>query len=409
MVASPLELIKKIELELENPQDATVRALEPLLTEYKGADIRFQEKNGGARAEFIIGAGENQNKATMLITQNSDNTAKMILEITSMCLPDSEADLTGKGETIDILLQDILIHVLPGLKPKGKAKILEKGKICPSCQTVNEVKGKFCESCGFNFSSMAQDSIVTPASPIKPATPVISSKTAASGEAASLEKPAIPVVPEKPAIPTITSVEALEMPTKPDRQAVSIPDLVTQLDEKYKNKYECQLCDYKCAYKSTFILLLSEMKNLERPFKKFDDFLRTKDISSFADYIYEFSLAEMKKYPNYTITELPAIAYCIFSTLSWHILEKASDKIRLTFAKKMKEQINVRFNKENPSIPSISLMNSEADAPMPTIKTGALLIEENRCPYCYKKFDERTLKLKMKGYIVECPVCGKML
>ncbi len=406
MVAPPLELVKKIELELENAQDATVRALEPLLTEYKGADIRFEEKNGGARAEFVIGAGENQNKATMHITQNSDNTAKMILEITSTYLPDSEVDLSGKGKRIDILLQDILLHVLPGLKPKGKAKILEKGKLCPNCQSVNEVNRKLCEGCGFNFSSMAQDSVLTPASPIKPVTP---SKTVVSGEAASLEKPAGPVVPERPAIPVITSVEPLEMPIIPDRKAVSIPDLVTQLDEKYKNKYECQLCDYKCAYKSTFILLLSDMKNLEAPFKKFDDFLRTKDISSFADYIYDYSLAEMKKYPNYTKAELPAIAYCIFSTLSWHILEKASDKIRLTFAKKMKQEITTRFNKEFPSIPSTSLMDSELDAPLPTIKTGKLHIEENRCPYCYKKFDERTLKLKMKGYIVECPVCGKML
>ncbi|MHA1276603.1 MAG: hypothetical protein ACTSQ8_05410 [Candidatus Helarchaeota archaeon] len=405
----PLELAKEIELELEGSGDDTVKTIEPLLITYRGAATHFKDIEGGLISEFVIGAGNHQNKIIISIIKDSDHTANLRLRISALNNHPSNGEFSKLFKRIDILLQDVLFHLLSGLKPKGKARVLHRGKICPSCRVINDLNDKFCGECGFNFEKGETTSPIPPVGPAEPLPEVGSAKKGSLDRPALPEKPSIPRKPEKPNRPQLTIVENPERSSSPKLNLQSTPDLISQLDQKYKQKYECQLCDFKCAYKNTFILLLSDIENLEQPFKKFDEFLRTKDISSFSNYIYDFAITEMQKYPKFSNHEIPAIAYCIFSMLSWHILEKASEKIRLTFAKKMKERIGLRFKKENPLIASSTLIDTEVDGPIPTIKTGTLHIEENRCPYCYKKFDDRILKLKMKGYIVECPVCGKML
>jgi hypothetical protein len=358
MVVAPLVFVKMVELKLEDSVRDVVKSIEPLLTAYKGADIRFQEKDSGMITEFSIGAGVNTSNASISIVPNSSSMANFSLKITS-------AENIRK---IDILIEDILLHIISALKTKEKGKIVEKGKICPECKILNEVEGKFCKECGFNFLN-----------------------------------PSLPLA--KPALPQLTK-GAAELSTNREKKPET---MVETLNAKYPDQYECELCEMKCAYKDPFILILTDNRNLQEPFKKFDEFLRTKDITMFSDYIYEYASGQMKNYTQFSNRELNNIAYCIFAILSFHILMKADQKIRLTFASKMKERINLRFNREHPSISGSSLLGTEAKAALPSIKTGTLRIEENRCPYCYKKFDERTLKLKIKGYVVECPNCGYTL
>lgn len=365
MANTPLVLAKKIELKVENSILDTIKSIEPLLSAYKGAKIQFKQQNSGKFAEFTIGIGDNLSTASILIKPTSDKTSKMVLGIESTnesSVHDTPDQATKK---IDILIEDILIHILPGLEIKEKAKLIEKSKICPHCKLPNEISVKFCVECGFNFVDMA---------------------------------PPLPKLPQRPP-------ESLEEHSPRDHK----PLTVEELSKKYPNQYECELCSMRCAYKDPFILLLNDLKNLEEPFKMFDKFLRTKDLVMFSDYIYEYASQQLKAYPNFSKNESTNIFFCIFSILSWHILEKAPQKIRITFAKKMKDRLKARFDGENPQISSGSLMDTEISSPHPTIKTGSLRIEENRCPYCYKKFDEKILKLKIKGYIVECPECGEPL
>ncbi len=364
MAAAPLVFIKKIMLKLKDSPEAAVRAAEPLLTAYKGAEIKFKENNKRLITNFTIGASPHKNDVSITFTSDTNNITNMILAVSTHTTARQE-DSATIFKKFDILIEDILFHLMPGLNIEEKAKLLEKGKICPNCKTINDSDGKFCKECGLNFLDL-------------------SFPPAESTQKASIET---------------------ERPTSPESKSLTVQDL----SNKYPKQYECELCDMKCAYKDPFILILSDKKNLEEPFKRFDEFLRTKDLAVFSDYIYDYAYEQMKKYPKFSIRELNNIAFCIFSILSFHILEKAPKNIRLTFAKKMKERINARFNKEYPSISSVSLIDTKVKSPLPTIKTGTLRIEENRCPYCYKKFDDRILKLKLKGYMVECPNCGTIL
>ncbi|HUX98719.1 MAG TPA: hypothetical protein VMV49_04140 [Candidatus Deferrimicrobium sp.] len=365
---------KKIELKLDNPVQETPGIIEPLLKDYKGIEMRFQNKDNGVYLEFNIGTGINKSIASIFIAPDSQNSTNMILEVTALgesAKPSESADVAKK---VDLLIEDILFHILQGIKIKDKAKTIEKGKICVKCNKTNDINSKFCNECGFNFTEKLS---FTDESPQKPA----------------LESPRQP------------SKAPIQL--NPQKEEVlSEADLIKQLDSKYPNQYECALCEMKCAYKNPFLLLLNDLHNLQEPFKKFDGFLNNKDLGVFSDYIYDYTTDKLKKHSQFSKTEINHIAYCIFSILSFHILEKADKKIRLTFAEKIKERLNIRFEKEFPPLSSASALETGTDAAFPTIKTGSLLIEENRCPYCYKKFDERILKLKIKGYPVECPVCG---
>jgi hypothetical protein len=300
----------------------------------------------------------------------------MVMEVTAIGELSKTSEPADIAKKVDILIEDILFHILQGLRIKDKAKTIEKGKICIKCNKINDINSKFCNECGFNFTE-------TPPEPDLIQKPI-------------LETPPLPSkFPRKP-------------PLKKE-EPLSEADLIKKLDSKYPNQYECTLCEMQCAYKTPFLLLLNDLQNLQEPFKRFDDFLHNKDLSVFSDYIYEFASDQLKKRSQFSKNEINNIAYCIFSILSFHILEKADKKIRLTFAEKIKERINDRYRKEFPSLSSTISIDTGSGAPLPTIKTGSLLIEENRCPYCYKKFDERTLKLKIKGYPVECPTCGHTL
>jgi hypothetical protein len=366
-----------------------------------------------------------------------NNTTKMILEIISTG-PLSRGEVVSRmPKKVDILLEDVLFHIISDLKIQEKAKVIEKGKLCNKCQKINDMDAQFCKSCGTRISGESLQPIKVPPEPAKlfepqapPEHPITLPKVPEI--ALQQESPALPKVPQKPpgedksqespAIPPLLGKRSEEAPTistqitgaalnlLSEETSQSDQDLIKILDAKYTKKYECDLCEIKCAYKDPFFLILNDVKNLREPFKKFDDFLRTKDLLIFSNFIYNFAQDQMKRYPKYSLNELPDIAYCIFSILSFHILEKADQKIRLNFAEKMKAWITDRFNKENPVISGkTSLIAEEIGAPLPTIKTGLLHIEENRCPFCYRKLDERILKLKIKGYPVDCPNCDHPL
>ncbi|NVM53915.1 MAG: hypothetical protein HWN66_09450 [Candidatus Helarchaeota archaeon] len=371
-------LKKKIKIKLESSVDDTPQLIEPLLQDYKGAELHFQKQNNGAYLEFNIGSDAIKNKASIFIAPDSDETTNMILEVISIDDPTQLRNPDQILKRLDIIIEDILFHLMSVLKIKDKAKIIEQGKICPDCKLINDVDAKFCKECGFNFSE---------------------------------KSPPLPQQPQQPIMSTsLPSAKGIRMPTESKgKNPKPEVDLIKQIDVKYPNQYECELCEMKCAYKDPFILLLSDIKNLGEPFQKFDDFLRTKDLTVFADYIYDYALAQLKQYPNLTNGEIRNIAYCIFSILSFHILEKAPKNIRLTFAEKLKDHINTRFKKEHPSTTSKGIVEGSIDSPYTAFKTGSLHIETNRCPYCYKKFDEKTLRLKTKGYMVRCPACDTLL
>ncbi|NVM29389.1 MAG: zinc ribbon domain-containing protein [Candidatus Helarchaeota archaeon] len=349
--------------------------IEPILQGYKGAELNFQERDKSKFLEFTIGTGANKNKISIIIVPVSERETGMTLEVESVDDPTILRNPDTTLKRIDILIEDILFHVMSALEIKDKAKVVEKGKTCPSCNKINDVSAKFCNECGFDFLE--------------------------SSPSVDLQQSQKPL--EKPLLPSSMQTSKSSIPAEaPPQSDVEI------LDAKYPNKYECELCSMQCAYKSSFILLLKDISNLGEPFKRFDEFLQIKDIAIFSDYIYEYADDLLKKYSKFSRKELSSISYCVFSILSWHILESASRKVRLAFAEKVKEHITARFEREDPSRSAGELVTSK-ETPTITIKTGSLRIEENRCPYCYKKFDERTLNLKLKGYDVECSNCGTIL
>lgn len=337
--------------------------------------MRFQKKDNGVFLEFTIGSGTNTNKASIFIAPNSAETTTMTLEVSAVDDPSRLRNPDQVLKKLDVLIEDILFHIMSAVRIKEKAEMLEKGKICPKCNELNTVHSKFCNECGFNLLE---------------------------------QSPRLPSPPDQaiPAASLSPSTEPKEPPKPVEKPPLTEEEMIKNLDAKYDLKHECEICDFQCGYKAPFIMLLSDIANLKGPFKKFDEFLSSKDLTTFANYIYDFAIEQMKKHPKFTTNELPQIAFCIFSVLSWHILEKASQTIRLTFAKKMKERIDARFSKEHPSLTTKGELET-GTTPVITIKTGRLHIEENRCPYCYRKFDERTLKLKLKGYTAECPSCGE--
>ena len=477
MEETPLSFVKKIELKLENSLELAQKLIEPPLKNYKGEEILFKKKDLNLFTEFLVGSNANQSRISITLTPEVNDTTKMILEINSTG-PLSRGEVVSRmPKKIDILLEDVLFHIINDLKIKEKAKVLEKGKLCNKCQKINDIDAQFCKSCGTRISGESLQPIKVPQEPPElfkpqepPEYPITLPKTpeiARPQESPALprvprrfpeakqpqESPALPKVPQKapevakpqerqalpkvpqkapevakpqtgPALPNPPPKESEEAPTisaqitgsaldlLSEEPSQSDPALIKILDAKYTKKYECDLCEIKCAYKDPFLLILNDVKNLKEPFKKFDEFLRTKDLVIFSNFIYNFAQEQVKRYqnPKFSLNELPDIAYCIFSILCFHILEKADQKIRMNFAEKMKAWITDRFNKENPSISGkASLIGEEIGAPLPTIKTGLLHIEENRCPYCYKKLTERTLKLKIKGYPVDCPNCDHSL
>ncbi len=378
-------------MELENSIETIPPLIEPLLQNYKGAELRFQEREKELSLDFSIGTGANQCNISISLTPESPGKTLMALEVVTVDDP-AVLKIPDKAiKKIEILIKDILFHIVAELNIKNKARTVEKGLACPKCKQLNDIDSKFCKECGYNFLEVSQSS---PRIPRKPST----------GEAG----PASPRIPQKPSIDVASSsspsVEKSVEIIKPTSQTEE--DIIDQLNRKYVLKYECTLCDKSCYYLNPFILLLKDIKNLREPFEKFDTFLNDKDMDKFSDYIYEYAAKQMKKYPKFKPEELRLIAFCLFSILSWHILEKASKSVRLTFAEKMKERINFRFKKD---FPTSDIADVDLDKATPTIKTGTLHIEENRCPYCYTRFDDRILRLKVKGYEVECPVCGKML
>jgi len=439
----PLSLVKKIELKLENSIESAKQLIEPLLKEYKGEEILFKKKDSNWFTKFTIGSSTNQSNLSINLTPDVNNTTIMTLAIIFTNSSSQGETMSQIAKRIDILIEDILFHIINDLKIKEKAKIIEKGKQCNKCKKVNDLDAQFCKICGNKISEKPSKPSQEPPleSPALPRLPKKLSEPSKPSQEPPLESPALPRLPKKlsepsrpsqetssisktshkspkpPNLSQKTTTEAFApssqissvVPDSLEEQPQSTQGLIKVLDLKYPNKYECGLCEIKCAYKDPFILLLNDVKNLKEPFKKFDEFLHTKDLLYFSDFIYNFAQDQLKRYPKFSLNELPNIAYCIFSILSFHILEKADQKIRLTFAEKMKTQINDRFNKENTSLSDKSLMGEDIGAAFPTIKTGLLHIEENRCPYCYRKFDERTLKLKIKGYPVNCPNCDHPL
>jgi hypothetical protein len=456
MEETPLSFVKKIELKLENSLELAQKLIEPALKNYKGEEILFKKKDLNLFTEFLVGSNANQSRISITLAPEVNNTTKMILEIISTG-PLSRGEVVSRmPKKVDILLEDVLFHIINELKIKDKAKVLEKGKLCNKCQKINDMDAQFCKSCGTRISGESLQPVKAPqealesfkpqAPPEHPITlskaPEITSPQESPAiprvpqkppeEASPQESPAIPRVPQKPpegakpqtgpASPPLTPNKSEEAPAismqitgtainlLSEEPMQSDQDLIKILDAKYTKKYECDLCEIKCAYKDPFLQILNDVKNLKEPFKKFDEFLRTKDLMIFSNYIYNFAQEQMKQYPKYSLNELPDIAYCIFSILSFHILEKADQKIRLNFAEKMKAWITDRFNKENPAISGkAGLVTEDIGAPLPTIKMGLLHIEENRCPFCYRKLDERILKLKIKGYPVNCPNCDHLL
>ena len=415
----PLSLVKKIELKLENSIESAKQLIEPLLKEYKGEEILFKKKDSNWFTKFTIGSSTNQSNLSINLTPDVNNTTIMTLAIIFTNSSSQGETMSQIAKRIDILIEDILFHIINDLKIKEKAKIIEKGKQCNKCKKVNDLDAQFCKICGNKISEKPSKPSQEPPleSPALPRLPKkLSEPSRPSQETSSISKTSHKS-PKPPNLSQKTTTEAFApssqissvVPDSLEEQPQSTQGLIKVLDLKYPNKYECGLCEIKCAYKDPFILLLNDVKNLKEPFKKFDEFLHTKDLLYFSDFIYNFAQDQLKRYPKFSLNELPNIAYCIFSILSFHILEKADQKIRLTFAEKMKTQINDRFNKENTSLSDKSLMGEDIGAAFPTIKTGLLHIEENRCPYCYRKFDERTLKLKIKGYPVNCPNCDHPL
>jgi len=475
MEETPLSFVKKIELKLENSLELAQKLIEPPLKNYKGEEILFKKKDLNLFTEFLIGSNANQSRISITLTPEVNNTTKLILEIISTG-PLSRGEVVSRmPKKIDILLEDVLFHIINELKIKEKAKVLEKGKLCNKCQKINDIDAQFCKNCGIRISGESLQPIKAPQelpesfkpqappehpiilpkapkvanpqeSPALPKMPQKPPEVASPQESPALpkmpqkppevaspqESPALPKVPPKPpegvkpqtgpALPSLTPNKSEEAPTistqitgtalnlLSEEPSQSDQDLIKFLDAKYTKKYECDLCEIRCAYKDPFLLILNDVKNLKDPFKKFDEFLRTKDLMIFSNYIYNFAQEQVKRYPKYSLNELPDIAYCIFSILSFHILEKADQKIRLNFAEKMKAWITDRFNKENPALSGkAGLVIEDIGASLPTIKTGLLHIEENRCPFCYRKLDERMLKLKIKGYPVNCPNCDHSL
>lgn len=380
MAVNSVRFLKKIELSLGNSSEGALKLIEPQLRAYKGDAIQFLDTDQGKEAQFVIGTGTDTTKAVLFIGPQGNNKSFLRLEISSISsnAKDNAAEIIKK---IDILIQDILLHTMSEVEVIGKAKLLNKGKTCPKCEVLNEIDAKFCKACAFNFSD-SQKSILE-----------------------------VPKLPRKPAemAPVVKSIqpEPIKTPELPIQR--SDIDVIKELDRKYVLQYECELCDVKCRYKDPFLLLLRDIRNLKEPFKKFDAFLHTKDIEVFSNYIYNFSLDQLKNYPKFTRQESNHIAYCIFSILSFHILGKANRQIRLTFAAKIKERIQLRYEKEYPATTTLDTISNEIEDSLPTIKMGSLHIEENRCPYCYTKFDDRILKLKIKGYSVNCPVCDREL
>jgi len=371
---------KKIEVELENSIETIPSLIEPLLQNYKGAELRFQEKEKELSLDFDIGSGENQFNIAISLTPDSPGKTIMVLQVAAVEDPKVLRIPDKIIRKIDILIKDVLFHIISKLNIKNKAKILEKGRVCPSCTKLNDFDAKFCKECSFDFQKALQPKPPVPQKPSLPRKPIV-------GVASSAES---------------TPIKPKEVSVKP---SLTDEEIIEQLDRKYVLKYECSLCENSCQYRNPFILLLKDVKNLRESFEKFDEFLHDKDIDRFSDYIYEFAAKQMKKYPKFSPNELQPISYCIFSILSFHILEKASKSVRLTFAEKMKERLKARFRKDFPSSDLEELAAVDLDIATPTIKTGTLHIEENRCPNCYRKFDERTLKLKIKGYTVLCPNC----
>jgi len=459
----PLILVKKIELKLENSIESAKALIEFPLKEYRSEEILFKKKASNWVTEFTIGSNTNQNKLSLTLAPEINNATVMTLEIISINSYSKGETVSQIAKKVDILLEDILFQIMNGLKIKGKAKVIEKGKQCNKCKKINDLDAQFCKICGNKISEVPLSPSKVPKKALIPSKP--SEENPTMPEISAIESPPLPKIPKKlleqsklpletPSMPRIPQEPVLESPSipripkkpinpsRPPRETPVIPripqkpileasasftqpssdgpypfneqpqstqELIKTLDSKYPHKFECELCEIKCAYKDPFILLLNDVKNLKEPFKKFDEFLRTKELIRFSDFIYDFAQNQLKQYPKFSLNELPDIAFCIFSILSFHILEKADHKIRLTFAEKIKNQLNHRFNKENLSILGKNLVAEDIGAPPPKIKTGLLHIEENRCPFCYKKFDERTIKLKIKGYLLNCPNCDHLL
>lgn len=438
MEETPLSFVKKIELKLENSPELAQKLIEPPLKNYKGEEILFKKKDLNLFTEFQVGSNANQSRISITLTPEINDTTNMILEIISTG-PISRGEVVSRmPKKVDILLEDVLFHIISDLKIKEKAKVLEKGKLCNKCQKINEMDAQFCKSCGTRISGESPQPIKVQQEPsdlFKPQEPPEHPITLPKAPAIATphESPALPKMPQKPAedataqehpaIPTpapkgseapiiSTQITGTALNLLSGEPSQSDQDLIKILDAKYTKKYECDLCEIRCAYKDPFLLILNDVKNLKEPFKKFDEFLRTKDLMIFSNFIYNFAQEQMKQYPksNFSLNEFPDIAYCIFAILSFHLLEKADQKIRLNFAEKMKAWIINRFNKENPTLSGkTNLVSEDIGAPLPAIKTGLLHIEENRCPFCYRKLDERTLKLKIKGYPVTCPNCDHSL
>jgi len=371
-VDKPITFTKKVKLILESSLEKAVQLIERRLKEYKGDEVKFGNTERGRSASFNIGTGVNKVDVFLYLTlEGKDINPKTILqlEVTAPLLNQQDKP-EHIMERLNILIKDLLLHTIAEVEIKGKATILKEGKECPKCGVVNDIDAKFCKECAFSFSKLM---------------------------------PTTPRLQQKQVIMRSTSSSLLG--SQDVKAEPSTENIIKILNRKYALQYECEFCDVRdtCPYKKTFILLLKDIKNLKEPFKKFDAFLHTKDIETFSNYIYEFALNELEKHPEFSRQEINNIAYCIFSILSFHILEKANRQVRLAFARKMKEKIKARYFQEFPSKATAEISDSEGD--LPIVKMGSLHIEENRCPYCYKKFDERTLKLKIKGYPVHCPNC----